>query len=1409
MRRIRGRRVILLLASALPLLARDDDSSTMTNQQQQQQPPHPDRDLLLHIRNKNILDLDPISVVTKQKQHQKDDFFNDDDDDIISPQSGSSGNKKTTDWLKTNDINRPVDDSDIPLTADDEEGGIPDDDDNDDIDMVGDTDNKRNDDDNTAATEGGVSTKLQNAPIDTSEQQEHEEKEENGIDPPSMLPTTGPPGATTTKLSGMDSSTMPKPSSSPPLSEADNDDNDSNKDVVNDEPKQQRNQQQGEEAESSINEEQPSPQSLDDDSTTDQNEDNIIRKLDGVEDEELSDDPPKNNPTDRNDLDKINSPVDDNEDDEEKDVQKDVSSDQNDESGQIKNNQKFHDSLREEQIHAYDEYPIDDTDVELLLEDAGKEDGMEPTTKGRDKKEDTEDQQQYAYDVDPVDDTATELLLEELEDAKVLKEDKSPGDFPAVDEDDPSKIEEIRTENDDERVETAVDSDTHGDNTAANATDEKETGASEDETLIQNATSIEDEVEIPSDDSHAEIGDENEDDEAIDTRFSVDYASKSAGALIIEKSKDFKGTSNLLMGDKDKYAITPCQEKKKFVVMSLSEDILVKEIKLANYERFSSTMKNFQVMGSQTLGAGTWIDLGNYTASPGNGEQVFTVESPAWARYLKFKFRSHHGMEYYCTLSQIQVHGSTMVQGFHEQWEMIEDENDEDSHGAVEQEAFETGNESNNTTVDLSTSNTISVDVNIAGGSKNEVGPQNLTETHSVDSGNAAPSQGKAHPTTRKSAETNIETINVLDAFASSSALFEVLQGRCVNEDLFPDLYRLMPTSLESFPHSMVRSAASDRATPYTKNDETILNASNQNALPSLKSHELRVLGDTHSTMVTSGDSETITSPKMNEFSSSLVKKNAPTNSFKFNFTWNVRSRLARLWNSTIGAEKSHGGDLATDDKNQEVHQAVQTERSDESNDKDSQTQPAIETNSEEDNDSVSTQVGSHGDEVAEASGDSGLDRTLLQLLQDLPSAECLSDLDFSAFKAKMSTSRKSSSFSGPSHGNSMEPIFKKLTNEIFALQTSLSVHDQFTKVAVACYQRVLLDLMLEMARMKSDNSNRITRLEEKMMESIVQRAWNFVTDLFVAASKWIVSKLSLLFGFVVDQYPSVEKMVVETLVRLIEWTEKVAKPRSQQFLGFIITSGAKLMERQISHVFGSDRSTTLIGSGNNEHAKTIMGATFGSNSVLLAGETAIDTGLISDHDFQEDGAWVYPMVPIFLVLLICRLLMCFASSSSTTRKGNWPSPIRHIRERSMGREANAPPSSIPTNARTDHAHTQPGTFNSPPAVSSIPHSGNNEILSARRSNEYLKGSKSVLAQVAEEFDVPNLEDEITTPSMVLKAETIMVGQIKPEQVDQKQQPQHHQSPGSESTSTRSSQRNSSNDASPSVVSMDNSSHQK
>ena len=73
-----------------------------------------------------------------------------------------------------------------------------------------------------------------------------------------------------------------------------------------------------------------------------------------------------------------------------------------------------------------------------------------------------------------------------------------------------------------------------------------------------------------------------------------------SGALVLETSPSAKGMNNILVDDKDKYAISPCADKK-WVVVGLSEDILVKQIIIANYEKYSSIVSEFQVLGSQTF----------------------------------------------------------------------------------------------------------------------------------------------------------------------------------------------------------------------------------------------------------------------------------------------------------------------------------------------------------------------------------------------------------------------------------------------------------------------------------------------------------------------------------------------------------------------------------------------------------------------------------------------------------------------------------------------------------------------------------------------------------------------------------------------------------------------------------------
>lgn len=74
------------------------------------------------------------------------------------------------------------------------------------------------------------------------------------------------------------------------------------------------------------------------------------------------------------------------------------------------------------------------------------------------------------------------------------------------------------------------------------------------------------------------------------------YASRDSGATMLESSPASKGMANLLDDDKDKYAISPCEDRQ-WAVLGLSEDILVRTIKISSHEKYSSLVKEFQVKG--------------------------------------------------------------------------------------------------------------------------------------------------------------------------------------------------------------------------------------------------------------------------------------------------------------------------------------------------------------------------------------------------------------------------------------------------------------------------------------------------------------------------------------------------------------------------------------------------------------------------------------------------------------------------------------------------------------------------------------------------------------------------------------------------------------------------------------------
>ncbi|XP_024031602.1 SUN domain-containing protein 4 [Morus notabilis] len=140
------------------------------------------------------------------------------------------------------------------------------------------------------------------------------------------------------------------------------------------------------------------------------------------------------------------------------------------------------------------------------------------------------------------------------------------------------------------------------------------------------------------------------------------YASASKGAKVLAFNKEAKGASNILGKDEDKYLRNPCSAEEKFVVIELSEETLVDSIEIANFEHYSSNLKDFELLGSLVYPTDEWVKLGEFRANNVKLAQRFVLSEPKWVRYLKLNLLSHYGSEFYCTLSVIEVYGVDAVE---------------------------------------------------------------------------------------------------------------------------------------------------------------------------------------------------------------------------------------------------------------------------------------------------------------------------------------------------------------------------------------------------------------------------------------------------------------------------------------------------------------------------------------------------------------------------------------------------------------------------------------------------------------------------------------------------------------------------------------------------------------------------
>lgn len=179
---------------------------------------------------------------------------------------------------------------------------------------------------------------------------------------------------------------------------------------------------------------------------------------------------------------------------------------------------------------------------------------------------------------------------------------------------------------------------------------------------------IEDSVEkVSYDESFAHVYRSKDAGKTCKERFS--YSSFDAGATVLKTSPGAKNSKAILVENKDSYMLMECGTKNKFFIVELSDDVRVDTVVLANFEFFSSMVRQFRVSVSDRypVKLDKWKVLGEFTARNSRDIQPFLVEHPQiWARYLRVEVLSHYGKEFYCPISLLRVHGTRMLDSWRE-----------------------------------------------------------------------------------------------------------------------------------------------------------------------------------------------------------------------------------------------------------------------------------------------------------------------------------------------------------------------------------------------------------------------------------------------------------------------------------------------------------------------------------------------------------------------------------------------------------------------------------------------------------------------------------------------------------------------------------------------------------------------
>lgn len=246
----------------------------------------------------------------------------------------------------------------------------------------------------------------------------------------------------------------------------------------------------------------------------------------------------------------------------------------------------------------------------------------------------------------------------------------------------------------------------------------------------------------------------------------TNYASFDCAANVLKNNPECKSASSVLVENKDSYMLNTCSAQNKFFIVELCDVILVDTVVLANYEFFSSIFRHFRVSVSDKypVKMEKWVDLGTFEARNTREMQAFLIEhSKIWARYLRIEFLTHYGSEYYCPISLLRVHGTTMLEEIRAGADI--------SAGDSVEEATKEAESTASSVIDQGASTAI-----------DELSKEKVDDKSEISMKTGADLTNSVTPSASESLSTNSTTSNVESSLEMSSS--NLLEPSSVHEDV-------------------------------------------------------------------------------------------------------------------------------------------------------------------------------------------------------------------------------------------------------------------------------------------------------------------------------------------------------------------------------------------------------------------------------------------------------------------------------------------------------------------------------------------------------------------------------------------------------------------------------------------------